>query len=112
MGNATANASANATANATGIVTAAGGEGGGGGGGAAELNAGVSWDGPAVGSIKWLYSDARQEYERRVADSLSELLSVPRRRVVIQGTQVEAAYNRTLIHIWVPNLSDELQPWL
>ena len=61
----------------------------------------AAWDGPAAGAVKWAYSNARQVFERRVAESLAALLEVPSRRVVPQASTVNAQTGTATADVWL-----------
>ena len=62
------------------------------------------WDGAHVGNVKWQYSDARQAFEDRVSLSVSELLQLPHRRVVSQGSVVTAETGQVVVLVWLLDL--------
>ena len=37
----------------------------------------AEWDSSEAGHVRWMYSDARQAYEQRVGDAVSEALQLP-----------------------------------
>jgi len=66
-----------------------------------------SWNGVAAGGVKWLYSDARQAYEGSAVADLARLLRMPQRRIVVQGTTVDADAGLVTLYAWVLDLEGD-----
>ena len=65
------------------------------------------WDGPSAGHTRWMYSEARQAYEAQLLPEVSTLLQLPARRVVLQGTRVNAADGTVDVYAWLLDLGGD-----
>ena len=73
------------------------------------LGTSSEWDGVAYGAVRWLYSDERQAYEAKAIDDLARLLSLPSRRVVVQGSEVRASAQQVVLYAWILRLQEHVR---